>query len=132
MRNLERNKRSFTYCLYTGKTPVYDSNGLETGEYKLTYAAPVTTKGNISPATGQSITEQFGNLDNYDKVIALDDVNTPIDEDTVLFIDKAYEADSDGNPVYDYIVRRISKSINQVSIAIMRVKVQAGGPIVSG
>ena len=123
MKNLARNKRKFAYCLYTGHTPLYDANGLETGEYKLTYSAPVECYGNISPATGQSVTEQFGNLENYDKVIALDDVNTPIDEESVLFIDKPYEQDADGNPMFDYIVGRVARSLNQVSIAITKVKV---------
>ena len=123
MRNLARNKRKFTYCLYTGKAPIYDSLGLETGEYRLTYSAPIVARGNISPATGIAITEQFGNLENYDKVIAIEDVNTPINDDTVFFIDKDYETDSDGNPIYDYIVRRVAISLNQVSIAVSKVKV---------
>ena len=131
MRNLARNKRKFTYCLYTGKAPIYDSLGLETGEYRLTYSAPIVALGNISPATGMAITEQFGNLENYDKVIAIDDVDTPINDDTVLFIDKEYEADAYGNPMYDYIVRRVAKSLNQVSIAVSKVKV-SGHSVISG
>ncbi len=126
MRNLARNKRKFAYCLYLGNTPMTDTDGLETGEYKISYSEPVTVMGNISPATGISVTEQFGNLENYDKVIALDDVNTPINEDSVLFVDKEYEEDSDGSPIYDYTVRRVAKSLNQVSIAISKVKVGAG------
>lgn len=124
MRNLERNKREFTYCLYTGKTALTDTDGYETGEYKITYSEPITARGHISMATGQSNTEQFGNLDNYDKVLAIEDVNTPIDTDTVFFIDKPYEADEDGNPIYDYIVRRVAVSLNQVSIALMKVEVR--------
>ena len=126
MKNLSRNKRPFTYCLYLGKEALTDDSGLETGEYGLSYSEPVKCLGNISPATGASITEQFGNLENYDKVIALDDLNTPIDEDSVLFVDKAYEEDENGNPLYDYVVSKVAKSLNQVSIAISKVKIGAG------
>lgn len=124
MKALARNKRPFTYCLYTGKEMLKDEYGNETGEYRITYSAPVETSGNISPATGQSVTEQFGNLDNYDKVIVLADPDTEIDEDTVLFIDKAYEEDEGGNPVYDYTVRRVARSLNSVSIAVRKVDVR--------
>ena len=126
MRNLARNKRPFAYCLYLGHTSIEDENGNETGEYKISYSAPVTVWGNISPATGIAITEQFGNLENYDKVIAIADTETPINDDAVLFVDKEYETDEDGNPLYDYTVRRVAKSLNQVSIAISKVKVGAG------
>ena len=56
---------------------------------------------NISQATGQSNTEQFGNLENYDKVIVTDDLNCPIDENSVLFIDKEPEYSMDGDPMFD-------------------------------
>ena len=124
MRNIERNKRPFVYCTYLGKTPMVDDDGNETGEYTISYSNPIYTRGHISPATGQSVNEQFGGLENYDKVIALDDMNTDIAEDTVLFIDKGYETDEDGMPIYDYVVRRVAKSLNQVSVAISKVKVR--------
>lgn len=131
MKTLARNMRQFQYCLYQGKTADTDANGNETGEYTISYSAVKTAYGNISPATGQSVTEQFGNLDNYDKVIVVEDPNTEIDEDTVLFVDKAYETDSSGNPLYDYIVRRIARSLNHASIAISKVKVGRSA-VVSG
>lgn len=145
MKILERNARPFYYCLFREKTPIIDEYGNETGESILTYAEPVQMYANISQATGQSNTEQFGNLENYDKVIVTHDLNCPIDENSVLFIDKAPEygesvtvdyQESDtlfGNdtatpitvsvPLPDYIVRRVAKSLNSVSIAIRKVEV---------
>lgn len=145
MRCLKRNQRPFYYCLYHGKTPLIDEYGNETGESIVTYEQPVMMYANISQATGQSNTEQFGSLENYDKVIVTDDVNCPIDENSVLFIDKEPEftegvtidyrasdtvlGEDTVNPVtisipaYDYIVRRVAKSLNSVSIAIKKVKV---------
>ena len=138
MKCLERNKQSFYYCLYAGKTPIVDEYGNETGESIITYADPVQMYANVSQATGQSNTEQFGNLENYDKVIVTEDVNCPIDENSVLFVDKEPEftnvlthtvtaiTTNDTTvsvPVYDYTVRRVAKRLNSVSIAIKKVDV---------
>lgn len=45
------------------------------------------------------IANMFGNLESYDKVLITDDMSCPIDENTVLFIDKEPEVDSRGRPV---------------------------------
>ena len=138
MRCLDRNKRPFWYCLYKEKTAVIDEFGNETGESIVTYYDPVRMEANISQATGQSLTEQFGNLENYDKVIVTTDMDCPIDEHSVLFIDKCPEFtnalthtptaittvdDEIVVPVYDYTVRRVAKSLNSISIAVRKVDV---------
>jgi len=145
MKTLKRNQRSFYYCLYSDKIPVIDEYGNESSENIVVYEDPVQMYANISPATGLSNTEQFGNLENYDKVIVTDDVNCPIDENSVLFIDKEPEftegitidyRESDtvlgedtatpitvSIPAYDYIVLRVAKSLNSVSIAVKKVRV---------
>ena len=138
MRTLSRNKTHFYYCLFTGHTEIVDEYGNATGEPIPSYGSPVLTYANISPATGQSNTEQFGNLDNYDKVIVLDDTNCPIDENSVLFIDKEpeyagvttydttttpYTETTVSVPAYNYIVKRVAKSLNSVSIAVRKVDV---------
>lgn len=145
MRCLERNKRTFWYCLYTGKEAIVDEYGNETSECRPIYSEAVEMEANISPATGMSNTEQFGNLESYDKVIVTDNLSCPIDENTVLFIDKEPEytevdshtvdegdalyADDEVTPVsysvpaYDYVVKRVAKSLNVVSIAVSKVKV---------
>ena len=143
MKTLNRNKQSFYYCLYKGEIPITDENGNKTGETIVTYYPPVLMRASVSQATGISNTEQFGNLDNYDKVIVTEDVNCPIDENTVLFIEKppAYSEVVthnviESNTLYgtdqinevsvaviapDYIVRRVSKTLNSVSIAVRKV-----------
>lgn len=124
MKTLARNMRPFLYCLYKGKEMLTDEYGNETGEYKILFSDPVEVYGNISPATGYSQTEQFGSLENYDKVIVMDNPDTPINDNSVLFIDKDYEADTDGTPIFDYTVRRVARSINSVSIAVSKVTVR--------
>lgn len=138
MRCLKRNQRPFYYCLYDEEIPILDEYGNETGQTIVVYDEAVEMMANISQATGQSNTEQFGNLENYDKVIVTDDLDCPIDENSVLFIDKEPEyKEVDYNeetaitfvestvqvPVYDYIVRRVAKSLNSISIAVSKVKV---------
>ncbi len=124
MKCLERNKTVFYYALYVGKEPIKDEYGNESGEAKIIYSAPVKIKANISPATGSSQIEQFGNSLNYDKIIVLDDISCPIDENSVLFIDKEPETDEEGNLLFDYVVKKIAKSLNSIAIAVSKVNVR--------
>lgn len=123
MKVMERNKRTFWYCLYDRKEPIIDEDGNETSEEQTFYKPAQSLRANISAASGSSQVEQFGNLAGYDKVIVLDDTSCPIDENTVLFIDKEPEYGEDGNPMYDYRVKRVAKSLNSVSIAATKVSV---------
>jgi hypothetical protein len=123
MRCLERNKKPFYYCLYLREEDMTDSAGDYSGETRIVYAKPVLAKYNISPATGNTSTEQFGNDIQYDKVIMLDDMSCPIDENSVLFVDSEPSYGKDGNPRYDYVVKKVAPSINSISIAIAKVKV---------
>lgn len=120
MRTLNRNKRSFWYALYQDKESIMDEYGDETGETRVVYAEPVQMSANVSAATGYAQTEQFGNLDSYDKVIVTDWMDCPIDENSVLFIDKEPEHNTDGDLMYDYTVRRVAKSLNSISIAVSK------------
>ena len=124
MRLLARNCRTIYYCQYMGKTMLKDSNDNETGEYDVTYSEAIPMEANVSPASGRAAVEMFGNLEGYDKVVLTDDVEIPINENTVMFIDKDPEYDSGGHPIYDYIVRRVAKSLNSVAIAVSKVLVQ--------
>lgn len=122
MKCLERNKRPFYYCLYNGKGAI-TKDGYETGEYGVTYNAPVLIYGNISAAQGEAQVEQFGNSIDYDRVIIVEDMQCPIDENSVLFVDKAPEFDSLGNPKFDYIVKKVAKSLHSgISYAITKVR----------
>jgi hypothetical protein len=145
VRTLHRNKKPFWFCLFEEKIPIVDEYGNDSGEYIVRYGTPTKMSANISPATGYSQTEQFGNLENYDAVIVTDWMNCPIDENSVLFIGKqvAYgEAvtidytpretvlgDDEAVPVtvdvplYNYVVMRVAKSLNSISIAVRKVDV---------
>lgn len=124
MKIMERNKRSLWYLLYDHKAPAVDAEGNETGEEIIVYKPAVALRANVSPASGSSQVEQFGNLAGYDKVIVTDDMSCPIDENTVLFVDKEPEyREADGKPLYDYIVKRVAKSLNTIAYAVTKVSV---------
>lgn len=119
MRTQALNRTKFYYALYIGNTELQDDNGLYTGEKGPSYGEPVLyKKGNISPATGNSDTEQFGKLEYYDNVIVTADMNCPIDENSILWVDE-----KDTTKPHDYIVKKVAKSKNGISIAIAKVKV---------
>lgn len=121
MNTLKRNETEFYYCLYQGKTAIVDEDLNATGEYGISYSDPVPMKANISQATGNTNLEQFGNSLDYDKSIVTCDMTCPIDENSVLFVDKEPTFDTDGNPLYDYIVKKVAKSLNSISIAVKKV-----------
>lgn len=115
MRTLKRNEKTFYFKRYNGRVPVL-VDGYENGEYAISYDDVESARGNISASRGYAQIELFGNFDGYDKVIVMDyDAN--ITENTVLMIDVPVNSGK-----YDYIVRRVSKSLNVVSIAISKVQ----------
>ena len=125
MRCLARNKTTFYYALYTGQNEIIDEYGNATGQYSVTYDNPIMALGNVSAAQGEMQTRQFGDSESYDKVIVLDDVKTPIDEYSILWVDTppAMDGGSTETP-HDYVVKKVARSLNGVSIAISKVSVR--------
>lgn len=121
MRCMERNKKTFHYALFKEKVPHTDEYGYESGESRVVYESPKEMRANISPATGNSSVEQFGSDLKYDKVIVTDDLSCPITENSVLFVDVSPCEDADGNLLFDYVVKKIARSLNSISIAISKV-----------
>ena len=130
-----RNKQTFWYALYGATVEQYDEYGNQVGT-SATYGKPVQASANISPAKGDVVTRQFGDDDQYDKVIVTGDRDTPIDEYAVLWIDVEPELDengalkvnADGEIVtpWDYIVRKVGRGLpnfGSTVIAISKVSV---------
>lgn len=134
MRCLLRNKVRFFYALYDKKEEILDEYGNMTGEYAVTHGNPVECYGNISAARGEMVPCLFGENEVYDKVLVLDNASPKIDEYTVLWVDTIPKINKDGSisknsegetdTPYDYIVRKVARSLNSVSIAIRKVNVR--------
>ena len=125
MRCLSRNKSVFYYALQSGQTEIKDEYGNATGQYNVSHTDPIKACGNISAARGEIQSRQFGESESYDKVIVLDDVNTPIDEYSILWVDSLPRVKADGSTTpHDYVVKQVAKSLNSVSIAISKVTVR--------
>ena len=124
MKLMRRNLKQIWYCLYEREEILKNSLGHETGEKQIIYSEPVKIYCNVSPATGYAQTYMFGTLETYDKIVIVDDMNCPIDENSILFIDKApTKSPDDQYFIFDYIVRRVAKSLNHISYAVRKVKV---------
>ena len=114
MRCLKRNMTEFSYAPWTGSTETKVGN-LYSGERTPTYGTAVTVKGNISAAAGTTDVMPFGGEQDYDKVIVMEALPDGLNEYAAVWI----EAPTSDAP--DYVVRRVAKSINSVSIAVRHV-----------
>lgn len=133
MRCMERNKMVFYYALYSERVPVVDEYGNDTGEFDVRHGNPLKCSANVSAARGETQARQFGENVLYDKVIAMDNDAPPIDEYSILWIDTAPELNADGSLAidddgnvktpHDYIVKKVAKSLNNVSFAVSKVSV---------
>jgi hypothetical protein len=126
MRGLVRNMQTFYYALYVRKEEIKDEWGNKTGEYEIIYGNPIKAKGNISAAQGETQSRQFGDTENYDKVITLCNKDIPIDEYSILWVDSSPVIKDDGSTdtPHDYIVKKDARSLNVVSLAISKVDVR--------
>lgn len=135
MRLNNRLKQTFWYAAYGAVVEDYDDYGNQIGT-SVSYGNPVKTSGNISAAKGEVVTRQFGDDDLYDRVIVLEDRDTPIDENTILWIDITPELDDNGALVVDangqaatphnYIVRKVGRGLpkfGEATIAVSKVTV---------
>lgn len=125
MRCMNRNKQTFYYALFKSVENVIDEYGNVTGEHTVTYENPQKFNANISAAKGETSTREFGESEDYDKVIVMDKDAPDIDEYSILWIDTLPEIKEDGttDTSHDYIVKKVAKSLNSVSVAISKVNV---------
>lgn len=125
MRCLTRNKVDIYYALFSHKEEMIDEWGNRTGEYEIIYGKPIKFSANVSSAKGEMQTRQFGESVTYDKVMVFDNVDLPIDEYSILWVDTLPKLNEDGttDTPYDYVIKKVARSLNTVSIAISKVNV---------
>lgn len=117
MKALARNKQSFFYALPLGLVDELDEDGLYTGNQIPSYTEPEELRMNISPASGRTVLEWFGVNEQYDKVLVTDDADCPITELAILWID------AEPTAPHDYLVTRVSRSLNSTVIGLRKVSV---------
>ena len=123
MRNQLINESKHYVLNYKGKENIKDSDNDYTGEYEITYTRPIMFMGHISGAKGSSQVEIFGTDVAYDKVLLINKakfIKLKITENSVFFLDKKPQYDNDA-PLYDYRVKRIAETVNEVAIALEKV-----------
>ena len=136
MKQLKRNKRKFYYANYVSDADLQDtytdgstSYDLYTGEQQVYYTQPKEVWGNISVPTGFANVERFGSIISYDLNITLEDPDTEIDERTVLWVDKdPFDSDRNVTP-FNFLVRRVARSLNSSTLQCAQAEVQGNVPI---
>lgn len=128
MRTRQRIAKTLYYRLYTGEIEVTDEYGNYVG-VERTFSNPVAFKANISPPSGEDVIEIFGATERYDRVIQTCDMTCPIDENSVLYIDTTPSFDEQTGEwsAHDYIVSRVSPSVNTIRIGCTKVNVSNKG-----
>ena len=126
MRDLKRNRQTFYYALYQGNENVVDSNGHKTGERRVSYSEPVKMHANVSPANGYANTAIFGKDLQYTKTIVTCEMECPITETSVLWIDKEPYDGQDNLVPYDYTVTQVARGLNNIVFAVSKVEMRNG------
>lgn len=117
MRTVKRNKRPVAFAFYDGVTELTDADGLLTGEWEVHYTTPVKTLMNVSGGRGQADIALFGLTQTFARTATTEDLTTPFNTQTVFWV----ENDSNTEP-FDYRVVAVSRTINQVVLALAEVE----------
>lgn len=121
MKMCKRNKKTFYYKPFSGRTADVDSAGDYTGTYSLTYGDLVTCQASISPNKGTASIEMFGSDLDYTKTIITDDMNCAMDENSIVWIDN--DPTLDTPDPYDYIVKAKAEGLKCIAYAVKKVDV---------
>lgn len=135
MRTLKRNKRPVSYAFYDGVTELTDDEGNLTGEYSVQYTAPVQTLMNVSGGRGQADIALFGLTQTFARTVVTEDLDTKWNTETVFWIENDPFSAVAGEAIagwskagvevsepFDYRVVAVSRTINQVVLALAEVE----------
>lgn len=126
MQTLERNKVGFWYALKLSSSEVRDKDGLLESEQEITYGEPVYAEMSMSISSGannlgsQGMVEldPFGITTAYTHRMVTEDMDCPIDEETILWIDKE---PTDG--AHNFKIVRVARSLNHIIYYVKEVDV---------
>lgn len=126
MQTLERNKVGFWYALKLSSSEVRDKDGLLESEQEITYGEPVYAEMSMSISSGannlgsQGMVEldPFGITTAYTHRMVTEDMDCPINEETILWIDKE---PTDG--AHNFKIARVARSLNHIIYYVKEVDV---------
>ena len=110
------------YAFFDGITELLDENGDYTGEYEITYSEPIKAYMNVSGGRGQADIALFGLTQTFSRTATTQDLDTPFNTEMVFWV----ECDPETAP-FNYRVAAISRTINQVVLALAEVDVSEEG-----
>ena len=136
MVSMEINKTTIWYSnLIKGeKEPILDANGLMTGDWRLKYTEPKPLRVALSESIGlnnltaQGVAElrSYGVTTNYTHRMITEDMNCPIDEESILW----HGIDPGDNPYdipYNFRIVRVSRTLNYKTYYLRQVSVSGEG-----
>ena len=118
MRNLRRNLSTVYFKPFVKTEEILDEWGNPTGSFKPVYGELQSARLCISPSRGSTSDDTFGTTLDYDRAMTTADIDCPIDENTVLWLDGAETTEP-----HNYIVKKRAPWKNSVAYAIKRVTV---------
>lgn len=119
MRNLKKNSKKLWYSNYSGRLPIVDENGDETGDYIGGYASPVAFLATLSASRGNAYSDVFGTNLSYTRTIATVE-KLPIKEESLIWSSEpAMKADGTvDEESADYTVAGIADGLNGIVVAL--------------
>ncbi len=117
MRTQHRNQRPVYYAAYEGVTELTDEDGNYTGEYGVSYTEPTFALMNVSGGRGQADVALFGLTQTFSRTATTQDLDTDWNTQMVFWV----ECDPETKP-YNYRVAAVSRTINQVVLALAEVE----------
>ena len=118
-----RYRRPIVFKNYVSTSYVEDSQGRKTGQRAVVYGDAITVYGTVSTPTGSTSLEMFGTDKDYDKYVVLDMTSITVTENSIFWIDVQYGE----NVPHDYVVRKVLKNHNFLTIGLRKVDVKNGG-----
>lgn len=121
MRILSRNKQDIWYCNPTGSEYVVDSNGLKTGEKRITYGTPkkarmsmsISSGANNLGSQGMANLEVYGIETGYTHRAVTEDLTCDMGEESIVWYRREPGSDWDDVP-HNFKVVRKAESLNHL------------------
>ena len=113
MRRMVRNKQTVYMSTFKSKAAMKDSLGNETGEYQITYNAPVKKSWNVSLVESDAEVAMFG-IDSKNTIRIVADPMT-LDESSILWYGKTPATPFVATaPGHNYIIVGVRPSLNEL------------------